>query len=65
MEKIASKRSRFTYNPNQSPRSSNNRRYAKRRGWKFDPDFEQYRDKRNYLIPLGGSPPDNDVDCCR
>ena len=65
MAKAAAKRSRVVYKHNQSPKSNNNRHYAKLHGWKFDMDWDTYRDACNFPMFPGDSPHKNNVDCHR
>lgn len=66
MANEANEQHRVVYNSRQSPRSNNNRHYAKLNGLKFDPDFELYRDPFGFVLSSENpTPHSNPVDCWR
>lgn len=55
----------LAYDPEQKIRSRHNRRVARQNGWRWDAEFETYRNEDNFAMNPDGEFPANPVDCLR
>jgi len=62
---MSKKQKRLEYNHDQPPKSRHNRAVARQNGWKYDPDYDAYRDKQGFVMIQDALPQHNTVDCWR
>lgn len=55
----------LTYDPYKTPQSRHNRLVAQQNGWRWDPDYNTYRNQDGFAMNQDGEFPDNAVDCLR